>query len=199
MSFRLKIQLVPPTERCRESFLRGLREFRHEGLPWWVGGDLETADIVTACRETVPLSVIMDEQVVALRRAMEGGEGDDGGGDWIVRGTVGDRGGEAGGIEAEAGAAVGAPLEVGAGEGVGVAQFDVGVWEVPGEDGGELHGAEVGEVGVIDEVPRDRDRWVHDQDAGRGHRRARLTQGRTGGATARAGAGGPGSVATRSR
>jgi predicted acetyltransferase len=27
-------------ERCRESFLLGLREFRHEGLPWWVGGDL---------------------------------------------------------------------------------------------------------------------------------------------------------------
>ena len=40
----MKIQLVPPTERCRESFLRGLREFRHEGLPWWVGGDLETVE-----------------------------------------------------------------------------------------------------------------------------------------------------------
>ena len=39
----MKIQLVPPTERCRESFLRGLREFQHEGLPWWVGGDLELA------------------------------------------------------------------------------------------------------------------------------------------------------------
>ncbi len=37
----MKIQLVPPTEGCRESFLRALREFRHEGLPWWVGGDLE--------------------------------------------------------------------------------------------------------------------------------------------------------------
>jgi len=24
--------------------LHGLREFRHEGLPWWVGGDLETAE-----------------------------------------------------------------------------------------------------------------------------------------------------------
>ena len=44
MNPRMKIQLVPPTERCRESFLRGLREFRHEGLPWWVGGDLETAE-----------------------------------------------------------------------------------------------------------------------------------------------------------
>ena len=40
----MKIQLVPPTEQCRESFLRGLREFRHEGLPWWVGGDLETVE-----------------------------------------------------------------------------------------------------------------------------------------------------------
>ena len=38
---RMKIQLVSPTESCRESFLRGLREFRDEGLPWWVGGDLE--------------------------------------------------------------------------------------------------------------------------------------------------------------
>ena len=36
----MKTQLVPPTERYRESFLRGLREFRHEGLSWYVGGDL---------------------------------------------------------------------------------------------------------------------------------------------------------------
>ena len=41
---RMKIQLVPPTRRYRESFLRGLREFQREGLPWWVGGDLETAE-----------------------------------------------------------------------------------------------------------------------------------------------------------
>ena len=40
----MKIQLVLPTERYRESFLRGLREFRHEGLPWWLGGDSETAE-----------------------------------------------------------------------------------------------------------------------------------------------------------
>ena len=40
----MKIQLVPPSQRYRESFLRGLREFRQEGLPWWVGGDLETAE-----------------------------------------------------------------------------------------------------------------------------------------------------------
>ena len=41
MNPRLEIQLVPPTVGCRESFLRALREFRDEGLPWWVGGDLE--------------------------------------------------------------------------------------------------------------------------------------------------------------
>jgi predicted acetyltransferase len=40
----MKIQLVPPTERCRESFLRGLREFRHEGLPWHVSVDLEAVE-----------------------------------------------------------------------------------------------------------------------------------------------------------
>jgi predicted acetyltransferase len=40
----MKIRLVPPTERCRESFLRGLREFQHEGLPWWFGGDLEAVE-----------------------------------------------------------------------------------------------------------------------------------------------------------
>jgi predicted acetyltransferase len=40
----MKIELVPPNESCRESFLRGLREFRREGLPWWVGGDLEIAE-----------------------------------------------------------------------------------------------------------------------------------------------------------
>ena len=40
----MTIRLVPPAERFQESFLRGLREFRHEGLSWWVGGDLETAE-----------------------------------------------------------------------------------------------------------------------------------------------------------
>lgn len=44
MNPRMKIQLVPPAERYQESFLRGLREFRHEGLPWWLGGDIETAE-----------------------------------------------------------------------------------------------------------------------------------------------------------
>jgi predicted acetyltransferase len=40
----LRIQLVPPAERWRESFLRGVREFQLEGLPWWAGGDLEIAE-----------------------------------------------------------------------------------------------------------------------------------------------------------
>jgi predicted acetyltransferase len=40
----MQIQLVPPAERFRESFLRGLREFQREGLPWWIGGDLATAE-----------------------------------------------------------------------------------------------------------------------------------------------------------
>lgn len=40
----MNIQLIPPTERYRESFLRGLHEFRREGLPWWVGGDLDIAE-----------------------------------------------------------------------------------------------------------------------------------------------------------
>jgi predicted acetyltransferase len=44
VSPRMKVDLVPPTESCRESFLRGLREFRREGLPWWFGGDLDTAE-----------------------------------------------------------------------------------------------------------------------------------------------------------
>ncbi len=44
MNPRMKIQLIPPTERCRESFLSGLREFRHAGRPWWSGGDLETVE-----------------------------------------------------------------------------------------------------------------------------------------------------------
>ena len=44
MSSPLKIQLVPPTQRCRESFLRAVREFQEEGLPWWFGGGLETAE-----------------------------------------------------------------------------------------------------------------------------------------------------------
>ena len=39
----MKIELVRPSERYRESFLRALREFQEEGLAWWVGGDLELA------------------------------------------------------------------------------------------------------------------------------------------------------------
>jgi predicted acetyltransferase len=40
----MKVELVRPTESLRESFLRALREFRREGLPWWLGADLETAE-----------------------------------------------------------------------------------------------------------------------------------------------------------
>jgi predicted acetyltransferase len=40
----MQIDLIPPTERCRESFLGALREFRDEGLPWWLGGDLDAAE-----------------------------------------------------------------------------------------------------------------------------------------------------------
>jgi len=41
---RIELQLVPPAESYRESFLRGLREFQQEGLSWWIGGDLEIAE-----------------------------------------------------------------------------------------------------------------------------------------------------------
>jgi predicted acetyltransferase len=41
VSPRVKLQLVAPTERLRESFLRAARELRDEGLAWWIGGDLE--------------------------------------------------------------------------------------------------------------------------------------------------------------
>ena len=40
MNSRAAVQLVPPAERYRDTFLVALREFRHEGLPWWTGGDV---------------------------------------------------------------------------------------------------------------------------------------------------------------
>lgn len=40
----MKVRLVPPTEIYRDGFLRGLQEFRREGLPWWSGPDLDTAE-----------------------------------------------------------------------------------------------------------------------------------------------------------
>jgi predicted acetyltransferase len=40
----MPIQLVRPAERYRETFLRALREFQTEGLPWWVGGDLASVE-----------------------------------------------------------------------------------------------------------------------------------------------------------
>jgi predicted acetyltransferase len=36
---RPDLRLVRPSERYRETVLRGLGEFRVEGLPWWTGGD----------------------------------------------------------------------------------------------------------------------------------------------------------------
>ena len=40
----MKIDLVPPAESFRYSFLRALREFQDEGLSWWSGGDIEIAE-----------------------------------------------------------------------------------------------------------------------------------------------------------
>ncbi len=40
----MKLQLIPPAGRFSESFFRALREFQHEGLPWWIGGDIEIAE-----------------------------------------------------------------------------------------------------------------------------------------------------------
>jgi predicted acetyltransferase len=39
----MKIQLVSPAEVYRDSFVCALREFQQEGLPWWMGSDLELA------------------------------------------------------------------------------------------------------------------------------------------------------------
>jgi predicted acetyltransferase len=41
----MRIRLVAPAVDYRESFLRGLREFREEGLAWWGEGDVETAEV----------------------------------------------------------------------------------------------------------------------------------------------------------
>ena len=43
VSRRLTLELVAPATRYRESFSRALCEHRAEGLPWWIGGDLELA------------------------------------------------------------------------------------------------------------------------------------------------------------
>lgn len=40
----MELHLVPPSERLRESFLRGLREFREEGLPWHLAVDLAAVE-----------------------------------------------------------------------------------------------------------------------------------------------------------
>jgi len=64
---------------------------------------------------------------------------------------------------AEVRPAVGSPGKAGAFEGVRIDEGD----RIPAvtEHGGELHGAEVGEVRIVDEVARHRDRRMHDQDA----------------------------------
>jgi predicted acetyltransferase len=41
---RAKIQIVAPDERYCESFLRGLREFQREGLPWHLAVDIEAIE-----------------------------------------------------------------------------------------------------------------------------------------------------------
>lgn len=38
------LRLVPPDRQFRDSFFRALREFQHEGLAWWSGGDIELAE-----------------------------------------------------------------------------------------------------------------------------------------------------------
>ena len=40
----MKIELVAPAERYRETFLRGLRELQQEGLPWYLGADVADVD-----------------------------------------------------------------------------------------------------------------------------------------------------------
>lgn len=38
-----RLQLVPPSTRYRDSFLRALEEFQAEGLPWWLGPETQLA------------------------------------------------------------------------------------------------------------------------------------------------------------
>ena len=38
---RMNIELSPPHEKYRDSFLRARDEFRREGLPWWTSRDLD--------------------------------------------------------------------------------------------------------------------------------------------------------------
>lgn len=39
----MQLALTRPATQYRESFLRALGEFRHEGLPWWLGDHTELA------------------------------------------------------------------------------------------------------------------------------------------------------------
>jgi predicted acetyltransferase len=40
----MRLSLLAPTEKYRESFMRALREFQREGLSWWLAGDIEIAE-----------------------------------------------------------------------------------------------------------------------------------------------------------
>ena len=40
----VQLQLFPPSSKWRDSFLRALEEFRDEGLPWWLGAELDAAE-----------------------------------------------------------------------------------------------------------------------------------------------------------
>lgn len=40
----MKVRLLPPSEKYRESFLCGLRAFRREGLAWHVSVDLAAVE-----------------------------------------------------------------------------------------------------------------------------------------------------------
>jgi hypothetical protein len=146
----------------------------HEGVDLGVGaqevaagdGDVVLAGLVAVGEEErggrpAGADVRKDsrEQVVAHRRAVERGEGDDDAGD-VVLGEVGEEGR---GVDAEAGAAIGAPGQAGGRLGVGVDEADAVLAERAQEDGGELDGAEVGDVRIVDEVPGDRDRRMHDR------------------------------------
>lgn len=39
----MNLQLVAPSTTYRDSFLKGLRAFQAEGLPWWLGPDVDLA------------------------------------------------------------------------------------------------------------------------------------------------------------
>ncbi|MCA9618830.1 MAG: GNAT family N-acetyltransferase [Myxococcales bacterium] len=40
----MRLELVPPAAIHHATFMAAAREFREEGLPWWIGGDLVLAE-----------------------------------------------------------------------------------------------------------------------------------------------------------